>query len=60
VRFIDFRRTRARYLRLEVVSTWAAATVPTYYKQLRIDEMRVGWRYPRGRSHHHHHHHHHG
>jgi hypothetical protein len=46
VRFVDLGRRRARYVRLEVLDTWAAATVPTVYRQLRIDEMWVGTGYP--------------
>ncbi|WP_241267628.1 alpha-L-fucosidase [Streptomyces scabichelini] len=48
VRFIDLGDVRTRYLRLDVATTWAAATVPRFYQQLRIDEIQVGHGHPRG------------
>ncbi|MFJ1967987.1 alpha-L-fucosidase [Streptomyces sp. NPDC087903] len=49
VRFIDLGdRLRTRYIRLDVPTTWAAATVPNVYRQLRIDEIQVGYGHPRG------------
>ncbi|MEV0090832.1 alpha-L-fucosidase [Streptomyces sp. NPDC050738] len=47
-RFIDLGTSgaRARYIRLEVDSTWSAPTVSKYFQQLQIDEIRVGYRYP--------------
>ncbi|MER7203798.1 alpha-L-fucosidase [Streptomyces sp. CB01635] len=44
-RYIDLDTT-ARYIRLEVDSTWSAATVVPFYHQLRIDEIAVGHSYP--------------
>jgi hypothetical protein len=38
VQFVDVGAT-ARYVRLEVDSTWAASSATKFYKQLRIDEM---------------------
>jgi len=37
--------TPARFLRLNVDSTWAAANAPTYFHQLRIDEVWFGSAY---------------
>jgi alpha-L-fucosidase len=48
-RFLDLGLT-TRYLKLEVDSTWAAPTVPAFYRKLRIDEMHVGWFTPTGRG----------
>ncbi|MHC3473033.1 alpha-L-fucosidase [Streptomyces sp. 7R007] len=49
VRFIDLGAgLRTRYLRLDVPTTWAAATVPVHYRQLRIDEIQVGYGHPTG------------
>jgi alpha-L-fucosidase len=48
VRFIDLNPTRARYVKLEIDSTWAAPTVPNFYKKLAIDEIHVGWSSPTG------------
>ncbi|MFF4400548.1 alpha-L-fucosidase [Streptomyces sp. NPDC001480] len=47
IRFIDLGdRLRTRYIRLDVPTTWSAATVPNYYRQLRIDEIQVGYGHP--------------
>jgi alpha-L-fucosidase len=48
-RFLDLGLT-TRYLKLEVDSTWAAPTVPAFYRKLRIEEMHVGWSTPTGRG----------
>jgi alpha-L-fucosidase len=48
VRFIDLNPARARYVKLEIDSTWAAATVPNFYQKLAIDEIHVGWNSPTG------------
>ncbi|MFF7050352.1 glycosyl hydrolase family 28 protein [Streptomyces griseorubiginosus] len=42
---IDLTAANARYVRLEVTSTWAAATDTTRYKRLRIDEAWIGTSY---------------
>ncbi|MGQ4436267.1 glycosyl hydrolase family 28 protein [Streptomyces sp. SAS_260] len=42
---IDLTAATARYVRLEVDSTWAAATDTTRYKRLRIDEAWIGTSY---------------
>ncbi|MEV5386737.1 glycosyl hydrolase family 28 protein [Streptomyces sp. NPDC052721] len=42
---IDLTAATARYVRLEVDSTWAAATDTTRYQRLRIDEAWVGTSY---------------
>ncbi len=48
VQFVDLGFAHARYVRLTVHNTWAAATLPEYYQKLRIDELWVGDGYPRG------------
>jgi alpha-L-fucosidase len=48
VRFIDLNPVKTRYIKLEVDDTWAAPTVPSFFKKLAIDEIRVGWKYPVG------------
>ncbi|MGW1878585.1 glycosyl hydrolase family 28 protein [Streptomyces sp. NPDC001975] len=42
---IDLAAATARYVRLEVDSTWAAATDTTRYKRLRVDEAWIGTAY---------------
>ncbi|MFE3856508.1 glycosyl hydrolase family 28 protein [Streptomyces griseorubiginosus] len=42
---IDLTAANARYVRLEVDTTWAAATDTTRYKRLRIDEAWIGTSY---------------
>jgi hypothetical protein len=46
VRFIDLGTRRARYLKLEVLNTWAGAAAPVFYRQLQIDEIKVGYGHP--------------
>jgi alpha-L-fucosidase len=47
VQFIDLNlQDRVRYVRLDVQSTWAAASVPRFYQKLQIDEVWVGSGYP--------------
>ncbi len=41
----DLTATNARYVRLEVDTTWAASTDTTRYKRLRIDEAWIGTSY---------------
>jgi hypothetical protein len=44
VQFIDLvLKQQPRYVRLDVATTWAAASVPRFYQQLQIDEMWAGW-----------------
>ncbi len=50
-RMIDIGEQRARFVRLEVLSTWAGAQAPNHYMQLRIDEIKVASRYPSGGGH---------
>ena len=45
VRFIDFGEQRARYVKLEVLSNWSDPALSTYHNQLKVDELRVGYRY---------------
>jgi alpha-L-fucosidase len=42
---IDLTATGARYVRLELGSTWAASTDTTRYQRLRIDEAWIGTSY---------------
>ncbi|MGX9885021.1 glycosyl hydrolase family 28 protein [Streptomyces sp. NPDC002276] len=42
---IDLTAANARYVRLEVDSTWAASTDTTRYKRLRVDEAWIGTSY---------------
>jgi hypothetical protein len=42
---IDLTAANARYVRLEIDSTWAASTDTTRYKRLRIDEAWIGTSY---------------
>ncbi|REH39156.1 alpha-L-fucosidase [Kutzneria buriramensis] len=45
VQFIDLPTTSARYVKLEVDSTWAASSDSTHYKLLRIDDSWIGSNY---------------
>ncbi|MER6386682.1 glycosyl hydrolase family 28 protein [Streptomyces sp. NPDC001250] len=45
VQGVDLPAATARYVRLEVDSTWAAATDTTHYQRLRIDEAWIGTSY---------------
>jgi hypothetical protein len=47
VQFIDIGDQRARYLKLEVLNTWAGQGAPVFFKQLQIDEMKVAYGHPR-------------
>ena len=44
--FIDIGDQVARYVKLEVLNTWGGPQSPPFYKQLRIDEIKVGYAYP--------------
>src|SRR5262249_41841736 len=44
--FVDIGDQTARYVKLEVLSTWAGAQAPVFYKELKIDEVKVGYGYP--------------
>ena len=46
VQFIDFGLRLARFIKLEVLDTWAGPQAPRFFRQLRIDEMRVAAAYP--------------
>jgi Carbohydrate binding module (family 35)/F5/8 type C domain/Alpha-L-fucosidase len=46
VQFIDFGRRLARYIRLEVLSTWGSPSVPSFFNKLAIDELYVAHGYP--------------
>lgn len=50
VRFIDLDVPDTRFVRLTVDTTWAAETVPNFYRKLAIDEIRVGFRSPAGQG----------
>jgi Alpha-L-fucosidase/F5/8 type C domain/Carbohydrate binding module (family 35)/NPCBM-associated, NEW3 domain of alpha-galactosidase len=47
VQFIDIGEQRARYLKLEVRSTWAGRQAPVFFQQLQIDEIKVAYGHPR-------------
>lgn len=46
VQFIDIGDQRARFVKLEVLNTWGGPQAPTFYRQLRIDEVKVAYDYP--------------
>ncbi|MFI7061332.1 CBM35 domain-containing protein [Kribbella sp. NPDC050124] len=46
VQFVDIGNQVARYVKLEVLNTWSGPQAPPFYKQLRIDEIKVGYAYP--------------
>ncbi|MFJ5901627.1 hypothetical protein ACIQFZ_41200, partial [Streptomyces sp. NPDC093064] len=55
VRFIDLGEPggsalETRYLKLDVADTWAEPTVSKFYKKLQIDEIQVGFMYPKNHS----------
>ncbi|SCF56394.1 alpha-L-fucosidase [Streptomyces sp. Ncost-T10-10d] len=50
VAVIDIPATRARHVRLEVTSTYAASTDASRYHRLRIDETWIGTAYPGGNA----------
>ncbi|MGW6935445.1 alpha-L-fucosidase [Lentzea sp. NPDC054927] len=45
--FIDIGSQEARFLKLTVLNTWGGPQAPVYFKELKIDEIRVGHSYPR-------------
>jgi hypothetical protein len=47
VRFIDIGQQRSRFIRLEVMNTWGSPLVTSFYNKLAIDELYVGFDYPR-------------
>ncbi len=46
VQFIDIGEQLARYIKLEVLNTWAGPQAPRFYQQLQIDEIKVAHGYP--------------
>jgi Alpha-L-fucosidase/Carbohydrate binding module (family 35)/NPCBM-associated, NEW3 domain of alpha-galactosidase len=46
VQFIDLGQQHARYVKLEVLNTWGGPQAPAFYRQLKIDEVKVGYAYP--------------
>ncbi|GLZ31701.1 alpha-L-fucosidase [Lentzea sp. NBRC 105346] len=44
--FIELGEQRFRYLKLEVLNTWAGAQAPQFTERLQIDEIKVGYRHP--------------
>ncbi len=46
VQFIDIGLQFARYIRLEVLNTWAGAQAPMFFHQLQIDEIKVAYGHP--------------
>ncbi len=47
VQFIDLPPTRARHLRLEILSAWGSPDVPAFYHKVAIDELEVAYASPR-------------
>ncbi|MBB5778962.1 CBM35 domain-containing protein [Nonomuraea jabiensis] len=47
---IDLGERHGRYVKLEVLSTWAGAQAPRFYRKLRIDEIQVARSYPLSRD----------
>ncbi|MEV0388443.1 CBM35 domain-containing protein [Nonomuraea sp. NPDC050643] len=43
---VDLGEQRARFIRLEVLNTWAGPQAPRFLRQLQIDEIRVASAYP--------------
>jgi hypothetical protein len=46
VQFIDLGPQDARYIKLEVLNTWGGPQASRFYRQLQIDEIKVGYGYP--------------
>ncbi|TMR94655.1 alpha-L-fucosidase [Nonomuraea basaltis] len=44
--FIDLGEQHTRYVKLEVLDTWAGPQAPRFHRQLQIDEIRVAHGYP--------------
>ncbi|MER6009018.1 CBM35 domain-containing protein, partial [Nonomuraea angiospora] len=43
---VDLGELRARYLKLEVLNTWAGPQAPRFFRELQIDEIRVAQDHP--------------
>ncbi|GAA3817833.1 alpha-L-fucosidase [Sphaerisporangium flaviroseum] len=46
VQFIDIGEQHARYIKLEVLTTWSGPQAPTFHRELKIDEIRVAYGHP--------------
>jgi hypothetical protein len=46
VQFVDIGNQVARYIKLDVLNTWSGPQAPPFYRQLKIDEIKVGYAYP--------------
>jgi len=46
VQFIDLGVQHARYLKLEVLNTWGGPQAPVFFRELKIDEIKVAHGYP--------------
>jgi len=46
VQFIDIGLQLARYIKLDVLNTWAGPQAPRFFHELQIDEINVGYGYP--------------
>ncbi|MEV4115989.1 CBM35 domain-containing protein [Nonomuraea sp. NPDC049695] len=44
--FVDLGERRARYVKLEVLNTWAGPQAPRFFQELQIDEIEVAHDYP--------------
>jgi hypothetical protein len=45
--FVDIGEQHARYVKLEVLNTWAGAGAPRFFRELQIDEVKVAHGAPR-------------
>jgi hypothetical protein len=46
VQFIDIGEQHGRYIKLEVLNTWGGPQAPSFYRELKIDEIKVAYGYP--------------
>lgn len=46
VQFIDVGEQLARYIKLEVLNTWAGSSAPRFVNQLQLDEIKVAYGFP--------------
>lgn len=46
VQFVDLGLQLTRFIKLEVLNTWAGPQAPRFVNQLQIDEIKVGYAYP--------------
>jgi len=44
--FVDIGQQLARFVKLDVLNTWGGPQAPVFFKELRIDEIKVAYGYP--------------